>query len=169
MNTTLSTLGIIHTAISVLALIFAFTGLFTEGRINPRTNTGKYYIVSTVLACLTSFGLSRAGGFNPGHALGIFILLLLGVVYLAMRTQSFGRFSAHVETFCMTCTLFISLIPGINETLTHVPPAHPIASGIDSPIIKNSILVLLIIFIAGVILQLRRIKVPAASTKEVIN
>lgn len=61
MNTTLSTLGIIHTAISVLALIFAFTALFIEGKINPRTNTGKYYLVATVLACVTSFGLSLNG------------------------------------------------------------------------------------------------------------
>jgi hypothetical protein len=169
MNTALSTLGIIHTAISVLALIFAFTALFSEGRINPRNNTGRYYIVATVLACLTSFGLSRAGGFNPGHALGIFILVLLLVVYLAMKTASFGRFSLHVETFCMTCSLFISLIPGINETLTHVPPANPVAANMDAPIIKNSLLVLLIIFIVGVILQLRRIKVAAPGAKGVIS
>lgn len=158
MNTTLSTLGIIHTAISVLALIFAFTALFTDGKINPRTNTGKYYLVATVLACITSFGLSRAGGFNPGHAMGIFILLLFVVVYLAVKTQTFGRFSTHVEVFCMTCSLFISLIPGINETLTHVPAGNPIAAGPDSPAVKNSILVLLILFIAGVILQFRRIR-----------
>lgn len=158
MNTTLSTLGIIHTAISVLALIFAFTALFIDGKINPRTNTGKYYLVATVLACVTSFGLSRAGGFNPGHAMGIFILLLFVVVYLAVKTPVFGRFSAHVEIFCMTCSLFISLIPGINETLTHVPAGNPIATGPDSPAVKNAILVLLILFIAGVILQLRRIR-----------
>lgn len=169
MNTALSTLGIVHTIISVLALIFAAVALIQTGRIDLRTTTGKYYLVSTILACLTSFGLSRAGGFNPGHALAILILLLFAVVYLAMNTRILGRFSTHAEVFCMTFTLFISLIPGINETLTHLPANNPIAANIDAPIIRNSILVAFVLFLVGVILQLRNIKAPVARAKEAIH
>jgi hypothetical protein len=166
---TLSTLGLIHTFVAVLALIFAFVGLIREGKINPRSHVGTFYLVTTVLACISSFPLSRAGGFNAGHALGILVLVLFAVVYLAARTQVFGRFSAHVETFCMTFSLFISLIPGVNETLTRVPVGNPVASSMDDPVIKNTVLVFFVLFVVGVILQLRQLRSPIGKAKEAIH
>lgn len=77
----LSILGAIHTVIAIVALVFAFIAIAKDGLINPFSSLGKSYSVLTVLASLTSFGLSKAGGFNPGHAIAILILVLIAVAY----------------------------------------------------------------------------------------
>ncbi|GAA0558370.1 hypothetical protein [Chitinophaga japonensis] len=158
MNLPLSTLGIFHTVVSVIALVFAAISLVREGVINPRSRTGRYYMIITVIACVSAFGLSRAGGFNPGHALALLILLLFGVALLAVRTQLFGRASAYVEVFCMSATLFFSLVPGINETFLRLPLRNPLSTDIDSPATQRALMVLFVLFLAGVGWQLLKVR-----------
>ena len=50
----LSILGIIHTAISVIALIVALFALYKSGKLDPVTGPGKLYILLTIVAGLTS-------------------------------------------------------------------------------------------------------------------
>lgn len=149
-------LGIFHTAISVLALIIAFAAFFKSGKIIPKDSMGKLYSVLTVVACITAFGLSKHGGINPGHIIGILILILLVVVYATHSKQ--GRFMGYLQLGCMTGTVFLSLIPAINETLTRFPVSAPLATGPDSPAIKSCIQILFLVFLAFVIWQIRRYK-----------
>ena len=161
----MSILGLIHTIIAIIALVFAAIGLIKTGFVSPFSTNGKYYSAFTVLACVTSFGLSKAGGFNPGHAIGILILILLAVAYLTGKNAARKRTLLYVQVISMSATVFLSLIPAVNETLTRVPAGNPLAEGPDSPIVQNAVKVLLVLFLLGVtlqILKLRKTNVAAA-------
>jgi uncharacterized membrane protein len=150
----LSNLGIFHTVISILALLFAIVALLRDGQINPRSSNGKWYIALTVLTCLTSFGIMKTGHFTPAHGLSILVLVLLALGLYARRL--FGARGGKVEVLLMSVTLFFSFIPAITETLTRLPIAHPIAESPDASVVKMSFLGLTLLFIILLILQLRK-------------
>lgn len=153
----MSTLGIIHTAISVLALVCAIVSIARTGFIQPLGAAGLGYSLLTVLACTTSFPLSREGGFNAGHTIGILILLLLAVVYVFFQ-HPVGAVGHYTQAVLMTLTLFLSLVPAVNETLMRVPPDAPLSSGPQDPLVKQCIGVLLLLTVVGIGLQVARLR-----------
>ena len=154
-------LGIGHTLISIAALIVAAVCLVKNGAIKPFSTLGKQYSILTAIACLSALGLSKSGHFNPGHALAILILLLLGIAYIFGRRER--KIFSYIVVFCMSTTLFLSLIPGVNETLSRLPVGHPIADGPTSPIIQNALKVLLVLFLAGLTTQIWQLKKRAGT------
>lgn len=169
MANSLSTLGIIHTAISVLALVFAAIAFVRSGRINPFNKTGIYYMITTALGCITSFGLSKAGGFNPGHAIGIMILVLLIISYALGRVGTDRPVALFIQTFLMSTTVFLSLVPAINETLTHIPPSDPFAENIDSPAVQTGLKLLVVLYLAGLLLQFFRLRAWIKKDRAVVG
>jgi hypothetical protein len=157
----LSTLGIIHTAISILALLTAFYGLYREGKIDPASGSGKLYILLTFVTCVTGFPIMKTGHLTPGHYLAIIILVLLPLGIYARRI--FGKVATYVQVIALSATLFLSLIPAIVESFTRLPPHHPLASGPNDPLIQNGLLALCILFIAGVIYQVVKLRSPRKS------
>ncbi|KAA2243801.1 hypothetical protein F0L74_15105 [Chitinophaga agrisoli] len=162
----MSILGLIHTIIAIIALVFAANGLIKTGFVSPFSATGKWYSIMTVLACLTSFGLSKAGGFNPGHAIGILILVLLAIAYLIGKNASRKRILLYVQVFAMTATVFLSLIPAVNETLSRVPAGAPLATGPDDPLVQNVVKVLLVLFIIGVTAQILKLRKTSLAAQQ---
>ncbi|MET3126771.1 uncharacterized protein (UPF0333 family) [Arcicella rosea] len=158
MIASLSQLGIFHTVISIIALIFAGIALFSEGLIKPFGKLGKYYSVLTAIACISSFWLSKTGKFNPGHAIGILILLLLILAYYLGDKVLAKSKALYIQTFSMSTTVFLSLIPAVNETLSRLPVDQPLSSGPDSPIVQNVVKVLLVLLIAGLAGQYFKLK-----------
>lgn len=57
----LTPLGIVHTALSLVALIAGLLVLIRHREISPQHRFGKLYIVSTVLVCLTGFPIMEHG------------------------------------------------------------------------------------------------------------
>ncbi len=158
MIASLSQLGIFHTVISIIALVFAGIALFSEGLIKPFGKLGKYYSVLTAIACISSFWLSKTGKFNPGHAIGILILLLLILAYYLGDKVLAKSKALYIQTFSMSTTVFLSLIPAVNETLSRLPVGQPLSSGPDSPIVQNVVKVLLVLLIAGLAGQYFKLK-----------
>ncbi len=158
MIASLSQLGIFHTVISIIALVFAGIALFSEGLIKPFGKLGKYYSVLTAIACISSFWLSKTGKFNPGHAIGILILLLLILAYYLGDKVLAKSKALYIQTFSMSTTVFLSLIPAVNETLSRLPVDQPLSSGPDSPIVQNVVKVLLVLLIAGLAGQYFKLK-----------
>jgi len=152
----MSVLGIAHTVISIVALVVAAVSLSKEGAINPFSKLGKQYGILTAIACVSSFGLSSSGHFNPGHALAILILLLLGIAWLLGKKKN--PISRYVVLFCISTTVFLSLVPAVNETLSRLPIGHPLADGPTSPIVQNSLKVLLVLYLTGITIQMFRLK-----------
>ena len=149
----LSPLGIVHTAISLVPVV---AGLFAFSRhraIDPQTRSGTVYVVGLTVSVLTSFGLSSTGHFNAGHALGILALLAAFGSLLVPRLLFLGWLRPYLSTFGLSFSFFLLLVPAINETLTRLPMAHPLASGPESPEVRGALSAWVLTFLVGFALQ----------------
>ncbi|CAB3770931.1 membrane protein [Burkholderia sp. MSh2] len=149
-----STLGAIHTAVS---LVTVAAGLYSFSRyrgIDSSTRSARIYVAGMAASVFTSFGLSSTGGFNVGHALGIVALLATWGGLRVPRINVLGTARQYLSQFAFTFSFFLLLIPGINETLTRLPIGHPLANGPDSPVVRGSLAAWLGVFVLGSLLQL---------------
>lgn len=160
----LSTLGIIHTAISLAPVVAGLYGFARYGAIVPATRSGKIYLSTIILAVLTSAGLSSTGGFNEGHALGIVTLVVIAGSLAINRLAFLGRLKPYLATLGLSFSYFLLIVPAINETLKRVPLSQPLASGPESPIVQTALLVWLVIFLSGLSVQTYLIHKRAVAT-----
>ena len=154
----LTPLGIVHTAISLVAVAYGVIAFGRDGRIKPGNRVGKVYIVTTIITCLTGFGIFQHGGFGKPHALGIITMVVLGVAWLAGSKKMFGRASSYVETVSYSATFLFHMIPGITETATRLPVGAPLADGPDAPILQTAAGVLFVAFLIGASLQIWKLR-----------
>jgi len=159
----LTSLGVVHTAISLVAVVAGLIALVRDKRISPDTRLGRIYLWTTVLTCLTGFGIFQHGGFGKPHALGIITLLVLGVAELARRGSLFGRWSANVVMVGYSLTFLFHLIPGITETSTRLPLGAPLLASAEAPELQAASGLLFLLFLVGAFLQVRHFR---AATKK---
>jgi uncharacterized membrane protein len=159
----LTSLGIIHTAISLVAVAAGLVALVRDRRITWDNGVGKTYVVTTVLTCLTGFGIFQHGGFGKPHVLGIITLVVLGVAALAARTTLFGRVSPYVETVSYSLTFFFHMIPGVTETSTRLPLGAPLLASAEAPELKAATAGLFVVFLTGAALQVLRLRKTGAA------
>ena len=145
----------IHTAISLIAVGAGFIALIRDKQITLQNQIGKVYVFTTVLTCLTGFGIFQHGGFGKPHALGIITLVVLAVAAVAGRTRVFGRASAYVEAISYSATVLFHMVPAITETTTRLPLGAPLLPNADAPELMAATGVLFVLFIIGAVLQVR--------------
>ena len=149
----LSNLGIFHTVIGIIAIVAALLSFVRFGKINLAHLTGKIYFYGTIITALTALGISRHGGFNPGHIFSILIFILVVIAFFLSVKKKGNNKARYFETFFLSFSFFLSLLPTVNETFTRIPVGHPLAKNIADPVIAKTLLVLLILFIMGSIYQ----------------
>lgn len=149
----LSALGIFHTAIGVIAIISAIVSFVRFGKIDLAKSVGKIYFYFTSVTSLTALGLSRHGGFNPGHVLSLLVIVSVATAYFLFARRTGNTRARYWENFFLSFSFFLSMIPTTNETLTRIPVGHPLASSPADPLVANSLLVILILFIIGSVYQ----------------
>jgi uncharacterized membrane protein len=154
----LTPLGTFHTAISLIALGAGFVALIRDKRITPTNRVGQIYVITTIITCVTGFGIFQHGGFGKPHALGVITLVVLGIAYLAGSTNVFGRLSRYVETVSYSATFLFHWIPAITETSTRLPVGAPLAANADVPGLQAATGVLVVLFLIGATLQVRRLR-----------
>lgn len=149
----LTSLGIFHTIIGIATIVAAIISYIKYAKINLAVTSGKIYAYSTIITSLTALGISKHGGFNAGHVFSIFILILIMAAYFLFSRKPGNNRNRYVENFLLSFSFFLSWVPTINETFTRVPLGHPLAKGPTDSIIGQTLLVLLVLFIAGSVLQ----------------
>jgi cbb3-type cytochrome oxidase subunit 3 len=149
----LSNLGIFHTVIGVSAILSAVVSYVRYGKINLSEPSGKVYFYGTLITSLTALGISKLGGFNPGHAFSLLIVILVIIACILHYKRKGNNRSRNIENFLLSFSLFLSMVPTVNETLTRIPLHKPLATGPTDPVIAKTLLAFLIIFIAGSIYQ----------------
>ncbi|PWN62978.1 hypothetical protein [Chryseobacterium viscerum] len=149
----LSSLGIFHTIIGILAIIGAITGFIKYGKINLDQLSGKVYFYATLITSLSALGISKHGGFNAGHVFSLFIIVLISIAHFLFSYKKSVNKARYFENFLLSFSFFLSLVPTINETFTRVPIGHPLAKDIKDPIIGQTLLIIFVIFIAGSVFQ----------------
>ena len=163
----LTSLGLVHTAISLLAVAAGLIALLRDGRITLRDGLGQTYAVTTALTCLTGFGIFQHGGFGNPHVLGIITLVVLAAAEAAGRFHAFGALSAYVETVGYSATFLFHLIPAVTETTTRLPLGHPLLPGPDAPPLKAATGVLFVLFLIGAALQVRKLRQQRGAAPQV--
>ncbi|KEQ29025.1 membrane protein [Pedobacter antarcticus 4BY] len=154
----LSNLGIFHTIIGILAIATAVISYVKYGKINLAELYGKIYFYGTVITSLTALGISKHGGFNPGHVFSILILIFVCVAYFLYSKKKGSNRSRYFENFFLSFSFFLSWLPTINETFTRIPIGHPLASDSTDPVIGKTLLIILVLFIVGSVYQFRKQK-----------
>jgi uncharacterized membrane protein len=159
----LTNLGIIHTAISLVALAAGAVSLARYKEISAESFIGKLYIWTTVITCLTGFPIVQHGGFGAPHALGVLTLVVLVIAATARKTNVFGGISRYVETIGYSATFFFHWIPTIVETSTRLPLGSPLVTDREGPEIQVAIGIVFLLFLIGVALQVRHMRSSGAS------
>lgn len=154
----LTNLGVVHTAISLVAVAAALACFFRYGGITLRTGAGKAYVYLTVLTCLTGFPIMQHGGFGKPHALGVITLVVLAIAAAAGRGHLFGRLSRYVETVGYSLTVFFHMIPAIAEGGTRLPPSDPWLDHPEAPEALALTGVFFVVFLVGAVYQVRRLR-----------
>lgn len=121
------------------------------GKIVPQGRLGRLYIGATTIGCLTALGLSKQGGLNPGHALALLTMLCLAGAVISEYRQVKGW--RYLQVGLLSTSLFFSLVPAINETLTRLPLSHPLATGPTDPLVQKSLGVLAFVFAVTLVTQ----------------
>lgn len=151
----LTTLGIFHTAVSVVALAAGVVALRRHGLISPRERSGRIYLAGTLVSAATGLFIFRHGGFGAPHVLALMTLAALALGTVAACTPLLGRYSPYVQAVSYSTTVFFHLIPGITETATRLPPGAPLVASPEAPELKAVAAVLLVLLVAGLAIQLR--------------
>ena len=154
----LTSLGAVHTAISLVALAAGIAAIVRFGRISWNSRVGQVYVWATALTCLTGFGIFQRGGFGIPHVLGIVTLAVLGIAALAGSGRVFGAASRYVETIAYSTTLFFHMIPGLTETFTRIPVGAPLFSSPEDPALQKTVGFFFVLLVAGCIVQVLRLR-----------
>jgi hypothetical protein len=155
----LTQLGIVHTLISLIAVLTGIISLILFRKISWDNMIGKIYVVSTVIVCISGFGIFQHGGFGKPHVLGIITLIVLIIAFLSgKKLMFFGKRSPAVEVVCYSMTFFFHIVPGITESVTRLPLDAPLASSPEDPRIQMAIGVCFVLFVIGAVLQVRALK-----------
>ena len=157
----MSTLGLFHTAISVVSLGSGTYAFWRDGKIDPRNLVGKVYLGTMFVASATALGIFRHGTFTVGHGLTLVTLALLLAGVFAERSRLLGHLRSYVETISLTTSYLLLMVFTTTETLTRLPAGHPIAANPDAPILGAVRVALLVAFIFGLSYQVPRLKTVA--------
>lgn len=95
-----STLGIVHTLLAILALVFGTVVLFNKKGTSFHKQMGYAYVVSMILVNATAFGLYNLfGGFGLFHALALisFATLVMGMIPAWFRKRIKHWYLIHLK------------------------------------------------------------------------
>ena len=154
----LSSLGAVHTVLSLIPIVAGLLAFVRHGRIDPASGLGKVYWAGMIASVVTAFGLSSTGGFNPGHALGLLTLLVMACATVAPRIALLGRAAGYLQVGLMSFSFMLLLVPGTNETLSRLPAGHPIGHGPDSPPVRLALACVFALFVFGTGYQMLRLR-----------
>lgn len=153
----LTSLGVFHTLISLVAVATGAISLIRDGKISWNNALGKIYVVTTIIVCLTGFGIFQHGGFGKPHVLGIITLITLGVVWVASK-GGLGKASSYIERVGYSLTFFFHVVPAVTESATRLPLDAPLASSPEDPRIQMAIGISFVLFLIGAVVQVRKMR-----------
>lgn len=154
----LTTLGIVHTTVSAVAVLAGVAALWRDKQISTSNRLGQVYAVTTVITCLTALGIFQHGGFGKAHMLALVTLAALALALLAAHTTLLGRASPYVATVSLSATFLFHLIPAVTEAGTRLPLGAPLLASAEAPELKIASGVLFLLFLIGATLQVRRMR-----------
>jgi uncharacterized membrane protein len=155
----LTPLGVLHTAVSIVAIVTGVWALIRYKQFSVYERLTQVYLIFTFVTALTALGIFQRGGFNIAHVLAILTLLAIVAGVVIEKTLMFGSLTRYAQALCYSTTLFFHAIPGFNESLSRLPPGKPITTGPDDPkfqVVATAILVVYLVLMAIQLVWLKR-------------
>ena len=151
----ISLLGWFHTGIAIVALLVGVTSLAKYKVIAFAQQTGKIYLICTLITAATALMIYRHDGFGIAHGLAVLTLLALAVGYVAEKFKLFGKFSPYIQAMSYSGTFLFHMIPAITDGLMRLPVGDPVVTSIEDPLLQGFYLAFLITYIVGISLQIK--------------
>ena len=151
----LTTLGALHTAISLVAIVAGIWAFARDKEIVPANRLGQLYLATTTITAATGLMLFEHGGFRIGHTFAVLTLAVVAIGTVAAASPLFGRASRYVQAVFYSSTMLIHLITGSAETLTRLPPGAPLVTAANASVFTQIIGALVLLFLVGLAFQLR--------------
>jgi uncharacterized membrane protein len=145
--------GWFHTVVGVLALLSGFYTLAKFKVISLEQETGKFYLVLTLIVAASALGIYKHGGFGVAHFLAVLTILALLVGAIAEKTRFFGKLSRYVQAASYSATLLFHLIPAITDGLMRLPVDAPFVTELADPLLQGFYRAFLVAYILGLGLQ----------------
>ena len=114
----ISYIGWFHTILGIAAIVIGLYLLIKDRFIFMNTNLAKFYLLSTVITCASSFLLYGAtGSFNTAHWLSVITILAVLFALGLERFNIFGFLNVYLKQLALTGTVFFSMLPTTAEVL----------------------------------------------------
>jgi len=143
----ISYIGWFHTILGIAAIVIGLYLLIKDRFIFMNTNLAKFYLLSTVITCASSFLLYGAtGSFNTAHWLSVLTILAVLFALVLNRYNIFGFLTVYLKQLALTGTVFFSMLPTTAEVLQRLPPSNPIIDSIEDPLVQSFYMSYVVIF-----------------------
>jgi len=147
-------LGWFHTILGVLAVLSGFYTLFKYKIISLKEDSGKLYVLVTLIVAGSALGIYNQGGFGVAHILAVLTLIALAGGVLMEKTNLFGSFSKYFQALGYTSTLLFHMIPAITDFLRRLPVGDTFIDSFEDPLLLNFHLAFLLIYVVILIAQM---------------
>ena len=143
----ISLIGWFHSILGIAAILVGLYLLLKDRFIFMDTKLAKFYLLSTVITCASSFLLYGAtGSFNAAHWLSVITLLAVLFALGLDRFNVFGFLNVYFKQLALTGTVFFSMLPRTAEVLQRLPPSNPIVDSIEDPLVQSFYMSYVVIF-----------------------
>ena len=140
-------IGWFHTILGIAAIVTGLYLLLRDRFIFMDTGLAKFYLLSTVITCASSFLLYGAtGSFNTAHWLSVLTILAVLFALVLNRYNIFGFLTVYLKQLALTGTVFFSMLPTTAEVLQRLPPSNPIVDSIEDPLVQSFYMSYVVIF-----------------------
>ena len=140
-------IGWFHTILGIAAIVTGLYLLLRDRFIFMDTGLAKFYLLSTVITCASSFLLYGAtGSFNTAHWLSVITILAVLFALVLNRYNIFGFLTVYLKQLALTGTVFFSMLPTTAEVLQRLPPSNPIVDSIEDPLVQGFYMSYVVIF-----------------------
>jgi len=148
-------LGWFHTIVGIIALVSGAMTLASFKEISLQHRTGQVYLAATLITAGTALMIFQRGEFGPAHTLAVLTLLALAVGVIAETMKPIGKWSRYLQGLSYSSTLLFHCVPAVTDGLMRLPLGNPVVTEFEDPILQNSYLALLVLFVIGITLQMR--------------
>jgi hypothetical protein len=159
-------LGWFHTILGVVALVSAFYTLFKYKIISLENTSGKLYVLVTIIVAGSALGIYNQGGFGIAHWLAVLTLVAVSGGIIMEKFKWFGGFSMYFQALGYSSTLLFHMIPAITDFLLRLPLGNPFVDSIENPLLVGFHQAFLLIFVVGMVAQIRWLNKTAADSAE---
>lgn len=143
----ISLIGWFHSILGIAAILVGLYLLLRDRFIFMDTKLAKFYLLSTVITCASSFLLYGAtGSFNAAHWLSVITVLAVLFALGLDRFNVFGFLNVYFKQLALTGTVFFSMLPTTAEVLQRLPPSDPFADSIEDPLVQSFYMAYVVIF-----------------------